>query len=255
MPRYRFDIEYDGTPFHGWQRQAHSASVQQAIEEAIETFAHHPVRLHAAGRTDTGVHAEGQVTHADLEWDWEAQTVRRALNAALLRARQPVAVRATERVSDQFHARFSATARHYRYLILDRDWPPTTGRDTVWWVPSRGPLDVAAMSEAARRLLGRHDFTTFRAAQCQANSPLRTLDRLDVAREGDRVVVRASARSFLHHQVRSMTGALKRVGEGRWTPDDVTEALAARDRSRCPAMAPPGGLCLVRVDYSPEGTS
>lgn len=252
MPRYRLDIEYSGTRYRGWQRQRDAPSVQQAVEEAIETFAHHPVRLHAAGRTDAGVHAEGQVAHVDLTREWEAETVRRALNAALLRAGDAVAVRSTALVHEGFHARFSATARHYRYLIVDRNWPVTVGRDAVWWVPTQAPLDVSAMADAAARLTGRHDFTTFRAAQCQADSPVRTLDRLDVAREGERVVVRASARSFLHHQVRSMTGALKMVGTGRWTPDDVADALAARDRARCPAMAPPGGLCLVGVDYANE---
>ena len=249
MPRYRLDIAYDGTPYHGWQRQKGVPSVQEAIETAIESFAGHAVRLHAAGRTDTGVHASGQVAHVDLAREWEADTVRRALNAALLRASESVAIRAAVRVDDAFHARFSATARHYRYTILDRDWPPTTERHTVWWVPRREPLDADAMGEAARQLVGRHDFTTFRAAGCQANSPVRTLDRLAVAREGEHIVIRASARSFLHHQVRSMTGALKRVGEGRWTPDDVAAALVARDRSRCPGMAPPGGLCLLGVDY------
>ena len=249
MPRYRLDIEYDGAPFCGWQRQATSPSVQQAVEEAIETFAHHPVRLHAAGRTDTGVHAEGQVAHVDLMRDWDADTVRRALNAALLRAGEPIAIRSSSRVSEEFHARFSATARHYRYSLIDRSWPVTTARHLVWWVPTQRPLDVGGMGEAARRLLGRHDFTTFRAAQCQADSPVRTLDRLDVARDGDRIVVHASARSFLHHQVRSMVGALKQVGTGRWMPDDVRDALEATDRAGCPAMAQPGGLCLVGVDY------
>ena len=229
-------------------------------------------RLHAAGRTDAGVHADGQVAHVDLAREWEADTVRRALNAALMRAGEAVSIRRAARVGDGFHARFSATARHYRYLILDRDWPPTLERHAVWWVPRRTPLDVRAMAEAARRLTGRHDFTTFRAAACQADSPVRTLDRLEIVREGvagddgparwngdglgarnddglGRIVVRASARSFLHHQVRSMVGALKRVGEGRWTAEDVARALAARDRSLCPGMAPPGGLSLVGVDY------
>ena len=254
MARYRLDIVYDGTPFSGWQRQDGVPSVQQAIEEAIEAFAGPTqdglVRLHAAGRTDAGVHAEGQVAHVDLTRDWEAGVVRRATNANLLRARQPVAIRAASRVDGAFHARFSATARHYRYLILDRDWPPTTGRHTVWWVPTAEPLDVARMGEAAGRLMGRHDFTTFRAAHCQADSPVRTLDRLDAVREGEGIVVRASARSFLHHQVRSMVGALKRVGEGRWSPDDVAAALDARERARCPGMAPAAGLCLTRVDYA-----
>ena len=256
MPRTRLDIAYDGTPFAGWQRQDHSPSVQQAIEEAIEGFAGATqdavVRLHAAGRTDAGVHAEGQVAHVDLVRDWEPSVVRRATNANLLRAGHPVAIRAASKVTDDFHARFSATARHYRYVLLDRDWPPTVERDRVWWLPARKPLDVAAMGAAASRLLGRHDFTTFRAAQCQADCPVRTLDRLEVGRDGERIVVHASARSFLHHQVRSMVGALKRVGEGRWTPDDVASALAARDRARCPGMAPAAGLCLTGVDYPGE---
>ena len=256
MPRYRLDIAYDGTPFSGWQRQDHSPSVQQAIEEAIEGFAdatqEETIRLHAAGRTDAGVHAEGQVAHVDLVRDWDAGVVRRATNANLLRAKAPIAIRSCTLVDNAFHARFSATARHYRYRILDRDWPPTTRRHVVWWVPTRRPLDVDAMGEAAARLLGRHDFTTFRAAQCQADSPVRTLDRLIVQRQDEEIVLYASARSFLHHQVRSMTGALKRVGEGRWTPNDVSAALEARDRARCPAMAPSSGLCLIGVDYPPD---
>ena len=255
MPRYRLDLAYDGTPFAGWQRQDGPPSVQQSIEEAIEGFAGEPPRLHAAGRTDAGVHAEAQVAHVDLTRDWEADTVRRATNANLLRAGLPIAIRAAMRVPDDFHARFSATARHYRYTILDRDWPPTTERHTVWWVRTRRQLDVEAMQAGAERLLGRHDFTTFRAAHCQADSPVRTLDRLDIAREGELLVARVSARAFLHHQVRSMMGALKRVGERKWTPDDVADALAARDRSGCPGMAPAAGLCLTGVDYPGEGTA
>ena len=294
MPRYRLDIAYDGTSYHGWQRQSGVRSVQEAVEEAILSFAGpdgsgarredagartDPAgpRLHAAGRTDAGVHASGQVAHVDLAREWEPRTVARALNAALQRAGEAVAIERAARVADDFHARFSAVARHYRYTILDRDWPPTLERHAVWWVPRRRPLDVRAMAEAARRLTGRHDFTTFRAAACQADSPVRTLDRLEVAREragpawgthargpssdGEEngsereglVVIRASARSFLHHQVRSMTGALKRVGEERWTADDVEHALRARDRALCPGMAPPSGLCLVGVDYPGEG--
>ena len=253
MPRYRLSIAYDGTPFCGWQRQDHSPSIQQAVEEAIEGFASSTqdgvIRLHAAGRTDTGVHAEGQVAHVDLVRDWEPSVVRRATNANLLRAGHPVAIADCAKAADGFHARFSATARHYRYRILDRDWPPTTERNSVWWVPARRALDAKAMNEAAAHLLGRHDFTTFRAAQCQADSPVRTLDRLDVERRGEEIVIHASARSFLHHQVRSMTGALKRVGEGKWTPENVADALAARDRSRCPGMAPASGLSLIGVNY------
>ena len=249
MPRYRLDIEYCGTPYHGWQRQDGPVSVQQAIEEAIETFANEPVRLHAAGRTDTGVHAMGQVAHVDLTRDWDGETVLRATNAALLRADDAISIRTATRVAEGFHARFSATARHYQYRILARDWPPALGRDETWWVPAREPLEVGAMAEAAQRLLGRHDFTTFRAAQCQADSPVRTLDRFEVEAIGTAIMFHVTARSFLHHQVRSMVGALKRVGERKWTPDDVTDALAARDRSRCPGMAPARGLYLMAVDY------
>ena len=249
MPRFRLDIAYDGTPFAGWQRQDGPASVQQAVEEAIEGFAGEAPRLHAAGRTDAGVHASGQVAHVVLARAWDAEIVRRATNANLLRASHPIAVRAASRVSDDFHARFSATARHYVYRILDRDWPPTVERNLVWWVPARERLDIKAMRAGAERLLGRHDFTTFRAAHCQADSPVRTLDRLELAREKEEIVANVSARSFLHHQVRSMMGALKRVGEGRWTPDHVGAALEARDRSRCPGMAPAAGLSLVGVDY------
>ena len=257
MPRYRLSVAYDGTPFCGWQRQDHSPSVQQAIEEAIEGFAGSTqegvIRLHAAGRTDTGVHAEGQVAHVDLTRDWEPDVVRRATNANLLRAEHPIAIADCTKVDERFHARFGASARHYRYRILDRDWPPTTARNVVWWVPVRRALDVDAMAAAADCLLGRHDFTTFRAAQCQADSPVRTLDRLDVERQGEEIVIHASARSFLHHQVRSMTGALKRVGEGKWTPGDVADALAVRDRALCPGMAPSSGLCLIGVDYPEVG--
>ena len=253
MPRYRLDIEYDGTPYSGWQRQDGAPSVQQAIEEAIEGFAgttqSGTIRLHAAGRTDAGVHAAGQVAHVDLVRDWTDGVVGRATNANLLRAGHAIAVRRATRVEDGFHARFSATARHYRYVMLDRDWPPTIERHAVWWVPRREPLDVPAMADAASRLLGRHDFTTFRSAHCQADSPLRTLDRFEIAREGERILARVSARSFLHHQVRSMMGAVKRVGEGAWSPDRVAEVLASRDRARCPGMAPAAGLTLVGVDY------
>lgn len=256
MPRYRLDIAYDGTPFSGWQRQDHAPSVQQAIEEAIEGFAgatqNETIRLHAAGRTDAGVHAEGQVAHVDLTRDWDPGVVQRATNANLLRGAAPVAITLCTLANDEFHARFSATARHYRYRLLDRAWPPTTDRHLVWWVPSRQLLNVTAMAEATEALLGRHDFTTFRAAHCQADSPVRTLDRLDVKRVDDEIVIYASARSFLHHQVRSMVGALKRVGEGRWHAEDVADALAARDRARCPGMAPSGGLCLIGVDYPPD---
>ncbi|MEW5729969.1 MAG: tRNA pseudouridine(38-40) synthase TruA [Pseudomonadota bacterium] len=245
MPRYRLTIEYDGTPFQGWQRQDNGPSVQQALEEAFVRFCQAEVAVVAAGRTDSGVHATGQVVHADLPRAWPADTVRDALNHHL--KPHPVAVVAAEAVGDDFHARFSATGRAYLYRVLNRRAPPVLDRDRVWWVPR--PLDAEAMHAAARLLVGHHDFTTFRASECQAKSPLKTLDVLDVSRRGDEIAVVAAARSFLHHQVRNMVGTLKLVGEGSWSPDDVAHALAARDRAKGGPTAPPGGLYLTRVTY------
>lgn len=247
MPRYRLHIEYDGTAYAGWQRQSGQHSVQAAIEQAILSFCGETVSLRGAGRTDAGVHATGQVAHLDLSRAWPADTVRDALNAHLGTAGETVSILAAAAVEDGFDARFSATGRHYLYRILNRRAPPALEKNRVWWVPKR--LDAAAMHEAAQELVGRHDFTTFRSAHCQAKSPLRTLDRLDVTRDGDVVEVRASARSFLHNQVRSMVGTLKRVGEGAWTAADVARILAARDRAACAGLAPPHGLYLVEVDY------
>lgn len=247
MPRYRLDIEYDGTPYAGWQRQAGRHSVQAAIEQAVEKFCGEQLSLRGAGRTDAGVHATGQVAHMDLSRAWPADTVRDAVNAHLSQAGERVAVLAVTVVPEDFDARFSAKARHYLYRIANRRAPPALEKGKVWWVPK--PLDAAAMHAAAQVLVGRHDFTTFRSSQCQANSPLRTLDRLDVAREGDMIEIRASARSFLHNQVRSMVGSLKKVGEGAWTGADLKAALEACDRSACGQVAPPDGLFLVRVDY------
>ena len=245
MPRYKLVVEYDGTPFAGWQRQENGRSVQAAMEEAIERFAGHPVRLHCAGRTDAGVHATAQVVHLDLWRRWRPDQVRDAANAHL--RPEPVAVVSAEAVGEGFSARFSAVRRHYLYRILNRRAPATLDVNRVWHVP--WALDAERMAEAARTLLGRHDFTTFRAAECQATSPLRTLDRLEVTRKGDEIRVRASARSFLHHQVRSMVGTLGLAGSGRWSAGDVRAALEARDRSRCGPTAPAAGLCLVGVDY------
>ncbi|HHZ07733.1 MAG TPA: tRNA pseudouridine(38-40) synthase TruA [Rhizobiales bacterium] len=247
MQRYRLDIEYDGTAYAGWQRQSGQHSVQAAIEQAVLSFCGDRVSLRAAGRTDAGVHATGQVAHVDLSRDWPADTVRDALNAHLGKAEEAVSILAAVPVADTFDARFSATGRHYLYRILNRRAPPALERNRVWWVPKL--LDAAAMHEAAQELVGRHDFTTFRSAHCQAKSPMRTLDRLHVTRDGDVIEVRAAARSFLHNQVRSMVGTLKRVGEGAWTPADVATALAARDRAACAGLAPPQGLFLVKVDY------
>ncbi len=245
MPRYKLTIEYDGGPFVGWQRQNNGRSVQQAIEEAFGRFAHESVTVKAAGRTDAGVHALGQVAHADLSRDWPEDTVADALNAHL--RPEPVAILSAQVVAADFDARFSAVRRHYLYRIADRRAPPALDRNRVWWVPA--PLDAAAMHAAAQALVGRHDFTTFRNAQCQAKSPEKTLDRLDVSRKGGEIIVRASARSFLHSQVRSMVGTLKKVGEGRWPVAAVGEALAARDRSRSGPVAPAHGLYLLAVDY------
>lgn len=247
MPRYRLDIEYDGTLYAGWQRQADHHTVQGALEQAILKFCGETVTLRGAGRTDSGVHATGQVAHIDLVKDWSNDKVRDAINAHLRLAAEAVAVTAASRVSDQFDSRFSATARHYLYRIVNRRAQPALEKNRAWWVPA--PLDAAAMHEAARHLLGRHDFTTFRSSQCQANSPLRTLDRLDVTRTGDLIEVHTSARSFLHNQVRSMVGTLKRVGEGGWSAADVKAALKAKDRAACAGIAPPEGLYLTKVDY------
>ncbi len=247
MPRYRLEVEYDGGRYAGWQRQSGQHSVQAAIEQAIAGFCGEEVSIRGAGRTDAGVHATGQVAHCDLTRDWPDDTVRDATNAHLRMAGEAVAIVAAMSAPDSFDARFSATGRHYLYVIVNRRSPLALDAGHAWHVPQ--PLDTDAMQAAAERLVGRHDFTTFRSVQCQAKSPVRTLDRLDVARTGDRIEIRASARSFLHNQVRSMVGTLKRVGEGAWTADDVGAALEARDRAACGPVAPPDGLYLVGVDY------
>jgi tRNA pseudouridine38-40 synthase len=247
MPRYRVTIEYDGTPFVGWQMQAGGLSVQGRLAEAIRRFSGETVMPRGAGRTDAGVHALGQVAHFDLARAWPLHTVRAALNFHL--KPEPVAVVDCVIVPDSFDARFSAVARHYRYRILARPAHPALDRDRVWWVPQ--PLDAAAMAAAAPALVGRHDFTTFRAASCQARSPVKTLDRLTVTSVGHEIMVEASARSFLHNQVRSMVGSLKLVGEGKWRSADLAAALAARSRAACGPVAPARGLYLMQVDYDP----
>jgi tRNA pseudouridine38-40 synthase len=246
MPRYKLTIEYDGRPFVGWQIQDNGPSVQGVLAAAIAAFCGEEARVQGAGRTDAGVHALGQVAHFDLTREWPLHTVRAALNFHL--KPDPIVVVDCAIVPDSFDARFSAAARHYRYRILARPAPSALDRNRVWWVPQ--PLSAAAMDEAAQILVGRHDFTTFRAAACQAQSPVKTLDRLSAMRIGDEVVIEASARSFLHNQVRSMVGSLKLVGEGKWRAADLAAALAARDRTACGPVAPARGLCLMRVDYA-----
>jgi len=245
MPRYKILIEYDGTPFFGWQWQETVPSVQRALTEAITAFTGETSMVQGAGRTDAGVHALGQVAHFDLTKDYETDTVRDALNAHL--RPNPIAVLSAEKVAAEFDARRSALRRHYLYRIANRRPDLALDRLRAWRVPRR--LDAEAMHGAAQRLVGKHDFTTFRSTECQAKSPEKTLDRLDVARVGDEVHIVAVARSFLHNQVRSMVGTLVPVGDGKWTADDVSRALAARDRTACGQVAPPEGLYLVRVDY------
>lgn len=245
MFRYRLTLEYDGTPFCGWQRQADRMSVQQALEEAIARFSGETVTTQAAGRTDAGVHALGQVAHFDLRTERDPFRVREALNYHL--RPHPVAVIACDAVGPEFEARFSATARHYVYRILNRRAPAAIERNQVWHVPMA--LDVKTMHEAAQLILGKHDFSTFRSSECQANSPIRTLDLFAVSGDNEVVEIAASARSFLHHQVRSMVGSLKLVGEGKWSPADFRAALDAADRRRCGPMAPASGLYLTGVDY------
>ena len=245
MTRFRLLVEYDGTGYVGWQRQDNGPSIQQAIEEAIFAFCGERSNLAAAGRTDAGVHAQGQVAHVDLARETTADTLRDAVNFHL--KPQPISILAAEAVSEDFHARFSAVGRRYLYRILNRRAPLALERNRAWWVQSE--LDAPAMHAAAQRLIGHHDFTSFRSSICQAASPLKTLDRLDVERRDDEIRIHAAARSFLHHQVRNMAGTLKLVGEGRWNADDVAAALAARSRSAAGPTAPAEGLFLVEVRY------
>jgi tRNA pseudouridine38-40 synthase len=245
MPRYKLIIEYDGTPFVGWQVQDNGISVQGVLTDAVAAFTGERATISGAGRTDAGVHALGQVAHVDLARAWEPDTVRDALNAHL--RPHPIAVLSAEQVGADFDARFSATKRRYLYRIVNRRADLALDQQRAWRIAR--PLDDEGMHQAAQLLLGRHDFTTFRAAECQAKSPVKTLDRLDVARDGEDIRIAAAARSFLHHQVRSMVGSLVHVGEGKWSPDDLAAVLAARDRTACGQVAPPHGLYLVRVEY------
>jgi tRNA pseudouridine38-40 synthase len=246
MPRYKLIIEYDGRPFVGWQIQDNGPTVQGVLAAAAQAFCGEKVTIYGAGRTDAGVHALGQVGHIDLSKAWDADTVRDAMNAHL--RPHPVAILSAEQVEDTFDARFSARKRHYLYRIINRRADLTFERGRAWRIAKM--LNSAAMHAAAQRLVGRHDFTTFRNVECQAKSPVKTLDQLDVHRIRDDIHVVASARSFLHTQVRSMVGALALVGEGKWTADNLSAALEKCDRTACAPVAPPDGLYLTSVDYA-----
>ena len=245
MPRFKLTIEYDGTPFVGWQRQDNGPSVQGALEAAARGYCQVDALVQGAGRTDAGVHALGQVAHVDLPRNDPPDIVAKALNAHL--RPNPISVVKAEQVSEDFHARFSAIERGYLYRILNRRAPPAVDANLVWWVPTQ--LDAARMHDAAQELVGRYDFSSFRAAACQAESPVKTLDEITVTRDGDMVLVTARARSFLHHQVRNIVGTLRLVGEGRWTRQDLATARDARDRSAAGPTAPASGLFLMHVKY------
>jgi tRNA pseudouridine38-40 synthase len=247
MPRFKLTIEYDGTPYVGWQAQKNGHAVQVAVENAIAAITSEHLRLICAGRTDAGVHAYGQVVHVDLQKDWKPISLRDALNTALRQARESVSVIAVEPVPDSFNARLGARKRHYLYRIINRRQPSPLEFRRAWHV--QRPLEADVMDAAAKRLLGHHDFTSFRASGCQSHSPMKTLERLDVTRSGEIIEVRASARSFLHHQVRRMVGSLEMCGSGKWTADDLFAALEAKDRQRSGQQAPAWGLFFLGVDY------
>jgi tRNA pseudouridine38-40 synthase len=247
MPRYKLTIEYDGASYSGWQWQENARSVQGALEQALAAFVGATPRVAGAGRTDAGVHARGQVAHVDLARDWPGWRLREAINAHLTQAHETVSVVGAAPVGSDFDARRSAVARHYRYVAINRRAPLVFDKGRAWLVKT--PLDVSAMHEAAQAFIGRHDFSTFRDAQCQANSALRTLDYFGVGSEGEAIHFDVGARSFLHRQVRSMVGSLVEVGLGKWTAADLRAALEAADRRRCGPVAPPDGLYLMRVDY------
>lgn len=245
MTRFAFTVEFDGRPFMGWQRQAHGPSVQQTIEDAIHAVTGEQVAVHAAGRTDAGVHGIAMRAHADVAKPMPPFRLMEAINARM--RPNPVAILACEEVADDWHARFSCLGRAYIYRIANRRAPLTFDNGLVWRVIQ--PLNAEAMHDAAQLLVGLHDFTTFRSVHCQSQSPVKTLDRLDVERDGENIAIHAAARSFLHHQVRSMVGCLAMVGMGRWSADDLAQALAAKDRAALALNAPPDGLYFVRADY------
>ncbi|MEO8530943.1 MAG: tRNA pseudouridine(38-40) synthase TruA [Deltaproteobacteria bacterium] len=248
MPRYAFLIEYDGAPFAGWQRQLDHPSVQHAIETVLTRLSATTIEITGAGRTDSGVHARGQVAHVDLPKAWDPYRLSQAVNAHLRPL--PIAILDCAAVTDDFHARFSANRRDYRYRVIARRAPLTLDLGLAWQVPNLDQIE--AMRAAARHLIGHHDFTTFRSSHCQALSPLKTLDKIDIVVSGETVDFHLSARSFLHNQVRSIVGTLERVGAGRWSPDDVAKALIAKDRAACGPVAPPDGLSLMAVGYTDD---
>jgi tRNA pseudouridine38-40 synthase len=247
MPRYKLTVEYDGSPFSGWQRQANALSIQQLLEEAFARLTGEAIIVRGAGRTDSGVHAMGQIAHVHLSRSWRTDTIRDAINAQL--RPHPIVILHADEVDDSFDARFSASCRHYLYRIVNRRAPLALGRRHAWLVRYR--LNTDLMHNAAQRLVGKHDFSTFRDSECQAKNPVRTLERLDVIRIGDEVHLYTSARSFLHRQVRSMVGSLVLVGLGKWNADDLQLALEKRDRKHCGTVAPAAGLYLMRVEYGP----
>ena len=246
MPRFKLTIEYDGSPYVGWQRQANGLAVQEVIETACRAICGEHVVVRGAGRTDAGVHARAQIAHVDLSRAWRLHVLRDALNAHM--RPHPVAIISAEAAADDFDARHSAIRRHYVYRLLNRRAPLTLETRRAWLI--KRSVDAGAMHEAAQLLIGRHDFSTFRDSECQAESPIRTLEQFEVMKDGDLILIKVAARSFLHRQVRSMVGSLEQVGSGRWTADDLQAALEARDRARCGTVAPAAGLYLVGVDYA-----
>lgn len=249
MPRYKLKIEYDGTNYFGWQSQDGLKTIQGALEKAFAHFSRHDCTIFGAGRTDAGVHALGQVAHIDLNESWRTEKIREAANGVLKLNDEQIAILSVEEVDEDFDARFSAVKRHYRYRIINRWANLTVERDRAWHV--KKPLNVEAMHKAAQGLLGRHDFTTFRSTDCQAKNPERTLDQFDITEISDtEIEMGVSARAFLHNQVRSLAGSIKLVGAGKWSKDDLLNALEAKDRKECGPVAPAEGLYLVKVDYS-----
>lgn len=247
MNRYKLTLEYDGSAYMGWQKQPDFPSIQQALEEAALAFCGEACEMVGAGRTDRGVHATGQVAHVDLPKDYDSYKVMQGLNYHMASAHPGISVLNAQPVSEEFHARFSAVRRYYAYKIINRRARLAIERGRAWQVAE--PLDVGAMREGAKHLLGHHDFTSFRDSECQAKSPLKTLDRLEITPQGEAILVTTDARSFLHHQVRNMVGTLALVGKGRWQPAQVKEALEAKDRKAAGPTAPPDGLYLLRVEY------